>query len=107
MLPNAVVLAANVCQSLVPFIAMSAYLPQWGKLWKKRATEGVSLRSWLMWSFSSSFALFYAVVQLLLNGRGWPLVVSSLISAMFVLITVSLILRARRMTPGVVCNRRC
>lgn len=96
MLPESVVLGANICQSLVPFIAMSAYLPQWGKLWARRATGGVSLRSWLMWSVSSLFALFYAVVQLVLNGRGWPLVASTFISVTFVLVTVGLILRARR-----------
>ena len=96
MLPEFVVIGANVCQSLVPFIAVSAYLPQWGKLRRTRSTEGVSLRSWLMWSLSSLFALFYAVVQLLLTGRGWPLVISSLLSAVFVLATVGLILRARR-----------
>ena len=95
MVPDAVVTSANVCQIAVPFIALSAYLPQWIKLCRTRASADISLRSWCLWTVSSLFALFYATVQLLLNGRGWPLIVSSVIGLGAILLTVFLILRYR------------
>jgi len=100
MLPDVVVTSANVCQIAVPFIALSAYLPQWVKLWRTRSSKDISLRSWCLWTVSSSFALFYATVQLLLNGRGWPLIVSSVISLVSVLLTVYLVLRYRARTTA-------
>jgi uncharacterized protein with PQ loop repeat len=90
-----VVSAANVCQMAVPFIALSAYLPQWIKLIRTRSSRDISLRSWCIWTISALCALFYAVVQLLLNGRGWPLVISTFMGLLSILFTVSLILRYR------------
>lgn len=95
MPPEFVVAAANVCQLAVPVISLSAYLPQWIKLVRTRSSRDISLRSWCLWTVSAAFALFYAVVQLLLNGRGWPLVVSTLLGFFFILFTLVLILRYR------------
>lgn len=96
VLSDAVVNAANLCQLAVPFIGFFAYLPQWTKLVRTKSSRDLSLRSWCLWIVSSVAALFYAIVQLLLNGRGWPLVVACVITLVSVLFTVSLIVRYRR-----------
>jgi hypothetical protein len=70
MLPEIVVTSANACQMAVPFIALSAYLPQWIQLVRTKSSRDISLRSWCIWTLSSFFGLFYAIVQLRLNGRG-------------------------------------
>jgi uncharacterized protein with PQ loop repeat len=95
MLSEFVVTSANLCQTAVPFIAVSAYLPQWIQLVRTKSSRDISLRSWCIWTLSSLFGLFYALVQLLLNGRGWPLVFSTTISLASVLFTVSLVFRYR------------
>ncbi len=95
MVPDSVITAADLCQTAVPFIAFTAYWPQWLKLIRTRSSQDISLRSWCTWIVSATFALFYAVVQLLVNGRGWPLVFSTAIGLGSVLFTVWLILRYR------------
>ena len=99
MLPEIVVTSANACQMAVPFIALSAYLPQWIQLVRTKSSRDISLRSWCIWTLSTCFGLFYAIVQLLLNGRGWPLVFSAAISLVSVLLTVALVLRYRPENP--------
>jgi uncharacterized protein with PQ loop repeat len=100
MLPDFVVTAANICQTAVPFIALSAYLPQWVKLARTRSSRDISLRSWCIWTLSALCALFYAIVQLILNRRGWPLVFSAGIGLFSVLLTVFLIFRYRPGRPA-------
>jgi uncharacterized protein with PQ loop repeat len=95
MVPNLVVDAANVCQMSTVLISLAAYLPQWVKLYRTKSSENISLRSWCLWVVSSAFAFFYAVVQLLLNDRGWPLVVSTLTSFAFIVLTVLMIVKYR------------
>lgn len=95
MVPEIIVKSANACQLLVSVIALSAYLPQWIKLLRKKSSDDISLRSWCFWVGSSSLAIYYAIVQFLLNGRGWPLIISSLISLGSILFTIFLILRYR------------
>ena len=96
MLSEVVVATANACQLAVPIIALAAYLPQWTKIYRNRSSADISLRAWCLWTVSSAFALFHAVVQLLLNGRGWALVISSLLSVLFVVSTVALVVRFRQ-----------
>ncbi|RPJ15453.1 MAG: PQ-loop repeat-containing protein [Desulfobacteraceae bacterium] len=95
MVPDSVIITANVCQIATTFISLSAYLPQWIKLIQTKSSGDISLRSWCLWFFSASFALFYAIVQFLLNGRGWPLIISALASLGSILLTVSLIVKFR------------
>jgi uncharacterized protein with PQ loop repeat len=95
MLSEFVVTTANTCQMAVPFIALSAYMPQWIKLIHTKSSRDISLRSWCIWTVSTLCALFYAVVQLLLNGRGWPLVISTIMGLFSVLFTVFLTFRYR------------
>ncbi|MBI4763696.1 MAG: hypothetical protein HY787_03715 [Deltaproteobacteria bacterium] len=95
MLPELVVTSANLCQTAVPFIALSAYLPQWVQLVRTKSSRDISLRSWCIWTLSSFFSLFYAIVQLVLNGRGWPLVFSTAVGLLSVILTVTLVLRFR------------
>jgi uncharacterized protein with PQ loop repeat len=95
MVPDSVIITANACQVATTFISLSAYLPQWIKLIQTRSSGDISLRSWCIWFFSASFALFYAIVQYLLNDRGWPLIISTIASLCCILFTVSLIVRFR------------
>ena len=91
MVPESVVLAANACQVATTIISFSAYLPQWIKLFKTKSSENISLGSWCLWIVSTTFALFYAVVQYLINGRGWPLIISAFFNLCCILFTVFLI----------------
>ena len=101
MVAESVIVAAGACQIATTFISLAAYFPQWLKLFKTRSSANISLRSWCLWIVSTSFALFYAVVQYLANGRGWPLIVSSIASLIFILFTVFLIVKYRPSTGGV------
>ncbi len=92
---ESVVITANICQALVPLISLLAYVPQWIKLLRTKSSGSISLRSWCAWTLSTAFALFYAVVQLLLNNRGWALVISSALGLSFVLGTLILVVRYR------------
>jgi uncharacterized protein with PQ loop repeat len=96
-MPSAtIVTIANICQASVPLIALLAYIPQWAKLLRSRSSASISARSWFVWTISSAFALFYAIIQLLLNGRGWALVLSTFLGLAFVVCTLFLVIRFRR-----------
>ncbi|NLE68102.1 MAG: PQ-loop repeat-containing protein [Lentisphaerae bacterium] len=90
-----IIAASNICQAAVPLISLLAYVPQWAKLLRTKSSASISMRSWCAWTVSGSFALFYAVTQLLLNGRGWALVLSSSLGLAFVLCTLFLVVRFR------------
>lgn len=92
---ESVIVAANICQAAVPLISLMAYLPQWNKLWRTKSSASISTRSWCAWTVSNGVAVFYAVTQLLLNGRGWALVLSSSLGLAFVLCTLFLVVRFR------------
>ncbi|MBU0544663.1 MAG: PQ-loop repeat-containing protein [Proteobacteria bacterium] len=95
MVPDSVIIVANACQVATTFISLSAYLPQWIKIIQTRSSVNISVHSWCLWFISSSFAFFYAVVQYLLNDRGWPLIISTLASLGSILFTISLIVKFR------------
>ena len=90
-----IVTAADICQATVPLISLLAYVPQWSKLFRNKSSASISLRSWCAWTVSSSFALFYALTQLVLNGRGWALVLSAGLSLAFVIFTLLLVIKFR------------
>jgi uncharacterized protein with PQ loop repeat len=96
MVSEAVVTAAGMCQIATTFISLSAYVPQWSKLHRTKSSANISVRSWCLWLVSSSFGVFYATVQLLLNRRGWPLVLSTCAGLAFVMVTLLLVLKFRR-----------
>ena len=95
MSSESLALAANICQATVPFISLLAYAPQWLKLWRTKSSTAISIRSWCAWSLSSAVALFYALTQLHLTGRGWALVMSTSMGLCFVLCTLWLVVRYR------------
>ena len=97
---ESVVQAANACQLAAPFISLVAYFPQWLKLFRTKSSASISIRSWCGWIISSVFALFYAVVQLLLNGNGWALVVSTVLALIFVAFTLFLAVKYRPGRPA-------
>jgi uncharacterized protein with PQ loop repeat len=87
--------AADLLQSCVPVLSLTAYVPQWLRLVKNKSSTDMSLRAWILWSVSSSFALFYAVVQYQVTDRGLALVFSSTAALAFILATIFLIFRYR------------
>ncbi|MES2207223.1 MAG: PQ-loop domain-containing transporter [Pseudomonadota bacterium] len=93
---EAIVIAANLMQTAVPVLSLIAYIPQWLRLIKTKSSADIALSSWTIWIISSFFSTFYAVVQYQINGRGLPLIISSLSNLVFVILTVSLIALFRR-----------
>lgn len=87
---------ANLMQVSVAFLSLIAYIPQWVKLVRKKSSNDISLRSWILWTISSVFAVFYAIVQLYNHGSGWALIISSVLSLVFVIYTVVLIIWYRK-----------
>lgn len=76
-------------------LSLCAYLPQWHLMVKSRSSEGVALKSWLVWLISTALAVFYAVAQYLVHGTGLALVCSTAVSFLFVFTTIYMILRYR------------
>jgi len=92
--------SANILQSCIPLLSLSAYLPQWHKIVTTRSSRDISLRAWLIWSCSSSIAVFYAVVQYRVTGQGIALVFSSTVLLVFVIVTACLVVAYRRQEPA-------
>jgi len=91
------IMIANILQGWgVPLLSLVAYIPQWQKLVKTKSSEDISLKSWLIWTASTCFAVFYAVVQYLVTGQGWALIFSSVTGLLFILVTVYLVMIYRR-----------
>jgi len=90
-----IIRAADLGQAAVPFLSLVAYLPQWIKLHRSRTSGTISIRSWSIWTVSSILAVFYAVVQLQVTGRGWALVLSSALGLLFVVFTLVLVILYR------------
>jgi uncharacterized protein with PQ loop repeat len=95
MPPEVVVDAANVLQSSIPLLSLSAYFPQWRKIVLTKSSRDISLRAWVVWTLTASFSCFYSIVQYLLNGRGVALIFSTSTSCGFIVITVYLIIKYR------------
>lgn len=88
--------SANILQSCIPLLSLTAYLPQWHKIVTTKSSRDISLRAWLIWCFSSSIAVYYAVVQYLANGQGIALVFSSSVLLVFVIVTACLVVNYRK-----------
>jgi uncharacterized protein with PQ loop repeat len=91
-----VVVVANFLQGCSPLLSLFAYLPQWKKIIANKSSKDISLTSWLVWLVSSSIAIFYAVIQYQVTGKGTALIFSSVIVLIFVFITVCLIALYRK-----------
>jgi len=91
-----IVIIANFLQGSVPLLALFAYLPQWRKIIANRSSRDISLTSWLVWLLSSAIAIFYAVIQYKVTGKGTALIFSSVLALVFVFITVCLIALYRK-----------
>jgi uncharacterized protein with PQ loop repeat len=91
-----IVIAANFLQGCSPLLSLFAYLPQWRKIIANRSSRDISLTSWLVWLLSSAIAIFYAVIQYQVTGKGTALIFSSVLVLVFVFITVCLIALYRK-----------
>jgi uncharacterized protein with PQ loop repeat len=90
------VIIANFLQGCVPLLSLFAYLPQWRKIIANKSSKDISLISWLVWLLSSSIAIFYAVIQYKVTGKGTALIFSSIFVLIFVFITICLIVFYRK-----------
>lgn len=86
---------ATYLQFCVGFLSLLAYIPQWKLMYTSKSSSNVSLGSWAIWSISSLIATFYALVQVMANGRGWALVFSASSNLLFVIVTLTLIAKYR------------
>jgi len=86
---------ASYLQFFVGLLSLLAYIPQWKLMYSAKSSRNVSLGSWAIWSISSLIATFYALVQVLANGRGWALVFSASSNLLFVIVTLCLIAKYR------------
>jgi len=91
-----VVIVANFLQGCVPLLALFAYFPQWKKIVTNRSSKDISLTSWLVWLLSAAIAIFYAVIQYQITGKGEALIFSSVLALVFVSVTVCLIALYRK-----------
>ena len=91
-----VVIVANFLQGCSPLLSLFAYLPQWRKIIANKSSRDISLTSWLVWLISSAIAIFYAVIQYQVTGKGTALIFSSVLVLIFVIITVCLIALHRK-----------
>ena len=86
-----IVIVANFLQGCVPLLALFAYLPQWKKIIANKSSKDISLTSWLVWLLCSIIAIFYAIMQYKVTGKGTALIFSSVLAFIFVSITACLI----------------
>ena len=91
-----VVIAANFLQGCSPLLSLFGYLPQWRKIIANKSSKDISLTSWLIWVVSSSIAIFYAVIQYQVTGKGTALIFSSIVVLIFVFIMTCLIVLYRK-----------
>jgi uncharacterized protein with PQ loop repeat len=91
---------ANVAESAVPMLSLTAYIPQWRTLLRTRDSRSISMASWGIWAVSYLIATFYASMLLLVTGRGWPLVITTAVGLCFVLFTMLLIWWTRQSEGG-------
>ena len=100
MLSDPAIAAASFLQGSIPLLSLSAYLPQWRKIVATKSSKDISLHSWLLWSVSAAFAVFYAVAQYQTTGKGTALVFSSSVNLIFVVVTVYLLVIYRKQGSG-------
>jgi uncharacterized protein with PQ loop repeat len=91
-----IVIVANFLQGCSPLLSLFAYLPQWRKIIANKSSKDISLTSWLVWLLSSSIAIFYAIIQYKITGKGTALIFSSVLVLVFVFITICLIALYRK-----------
>ena len=82
---------SNFLQGCNPLLLLFAYLLQRKKIIANRSSKDISLTSWLVWLLSSAIAIFYAVIQYQVAGKGTALIFSSVLVFVFVFITICLI----------------
>ena len=91
-----IVIIANFLQGSIPLLALFAYLPQWKERIANKSSRGMSLTSSPVWLLSSAIAIFYAVIQYKVTGKGTALIFSSALTLVFVFVTVCLIALYRK-----------
>jgi uncharacterized protein with PQ loop repeat len=83
-----IVIAANFLQGCSPLLSLFAYLPQWRKIIANKSSRDIFLTSWMVWLVSSAIAIFYAIIQYKITGKGTALIISSAFMLVFVFITI-------------------
>lgn len=96
MVSSVLIDVANILQSSVPLISLFAYIPQWRKLYKSKSSNDIAIEAWWLWTLSSSFALFYAIVHQLNTGAALALLFSCSVNLFFVVITLFMVFLYRK-----------
>ncbi len=84
-------LLADFFQGFTIILTLFAYIPQWRRIWLNRSSENISIRSWVIWSFSSAMAWFYALCGYYINGVGGVLFLTSTLNLIFILATLAIV----------------
>lgn len=87
--------SANIMQSSIIFITLTANIPQWITIHSKKTSENISLSSWIMWLTASFFGFFYATINLIAYDNGLALVLTSFVSLVCNAYTIGIILKYR------------
>ena len=90
--------SANVMQSSIIFITLTANIPQWITIHSKKTSENISLSSWVMWLMASFFGFFYAVTNFVAYSNGLALVMTSFVSLVCNAYTIAIIIKYRQRT---------
>lgn len=86
---------ANVMQSSIILITLTANVPQWLAIYKNKNSANISVSSWVMWLTASFFALFYAAVNQYTYQNCMSLLLTSAVSFSCNFYTIYLIQRYR------------
>ena len=88
-------LVASTCQCLTIVCSLCAYIPQWRTLHRRKSSDDISLKSWLLWIGCALLGTFYSVTTYLMTGVGIALVCTDIAALCFITITISMILKYR------------
>lgn len=86
---------ANIMQSSIILITLTANVPQWLAIHKSKNSANLSVSSWVMWLTGSFFALFYAIVNQCAYQNSLSLLLTSAVSFLCNFYTIYLIQKYR------------
>jgi len=75
-------------------LVIIAYFPQIHHLWREKCAWGISLKTWVIWLFSSALLLIYALLR-----EEILFVVVQIINIAAILTTIALIRRSNNICP--------
>ena len=86
---------ADICQLLVVPICLIGNIPQWLTIIRNQTSQKISLSSYFIFGLGSFFCLFYAAVQYLSGGGGYPIFIASVANFFCIVLSIFVILLYR------------